>query len=286
MKPRSKKILTVAGTLTLFVCVVLVCFWSHAQARNQLCAGLENGLVQVNDPANSGFVSADSITAELFPMLDNLTQMRLADVNLGALRKHILSLDKIESAEVTRLNNNQLRVRVTPMVPVARVWPTAGRSYYVNREGKRISAERRFKIDVPQLYGDLPGGSPAALLPLLDYLNSDADMNRMVTMISASDSANIILVPAIRGHVINLGDASDIADKFSRLKVFYSKVLPVKGWEFYDTISLKWDNQIVATRRKGKLPDLRIEIIDELEHEEDDLETMQTTLPPKTQKKK
>ena len=96
-------------------------------------------------------------------------------------------------------------------------------------------------------------------------------------MISAQDSANIILVPAIRGHVINLGKAVNIADKFNRLRRFYAEVMPKKGWEFYDTISLKWDNQIVATRRKGKLPKLGIEIIQDLEGGEANEDTALTT---------
>ena len=102
----------------------------------------------------------------------------------------------------------------------------------------------------------LSGGSlrsfPAVrLLPLLDYMSAHGEWNALVSMISVRDSANVFLLPTMRGHVINFGDVDNIADKFSRLKTFYKEVLPVKGWEFYDTISVKWDGQIVATRRRG-----------------------------------
>nr|CDL66449.1 unnamed protein product [uncultured bacterium] len=51
-------------------------------------------------------------------------------------------------------------------------------------------------------------------------------------------------------------------------------VLPVKGWNFYDTISLKWDHQIVATRRKPGSR-LNIAIADENDEEKpDNIETM------------
>ena len=33
---------------------------------------------------------------------------------------------------------------------------------------------------------------------------------------------------------------------------FYREVLPVKGWNYYDTISVKWRGRVVATRREKK----------------------------------
>ncbi len=276
MSPKTKKIMCVSATMALLLYVVIGCIWAHGGARNLKCPGLEDGQVAVDDPSGSGFITPDSLTAELAPLLGNLTDTPVGDVNLSAIKKHLDGMEKIEKSEVLLLNNNRLRIRVTPMVPVARVWPHSGRSYYVNRTGKRVAATSRYKTDVPHIDGDLPAGSsPEQLMPLLDYLNSNPDMNKMITMISVADTSNIILVPAMRGHVINLGDASNVYSKFSRLRAFYSKVLPVKGWTFYDTISLKWDGQVVATRSRGKLPDLSIPV-DSLGVDGDAIETMQT----------
>lgn len=275
MKPRTKHIITIGTTLALALYAVIACAWADGRARTQFCTGLQDGGVRVIDPDGVGFVHADSLTRELTPILGDLTSKTVPEVNLGAIRDYIAGLDKIECAEVTMLNNNKLRITVTPLLPVARVWPPSGKSYYINREGKRIAATARYHIDVPQLYGSVT--SPGALLPLLDYLKSHPDMERIVSMISAADTANIVIVPAFRGPVVNLGDATDIDDKFARLQTFYRRVLPAKGWEYYDTISLKWDNQIVATRRKNKLPRLDVELIDELEHEGPDAGTIATT---------
>lgn len=274
MTPEVKRLLVIFGCVLLGLYVAVCCVWANYRADTQLCAGLQGDVVEVHDPDGIGFVRADELTAELQPLLGDLTRRRLSEINLDSLQRYLVGLDKIESAQVMRLNNNRLKISVVPMVPVARVWSSSGRgSYYVNRDGKRIKATSRYHLDVPQIAGDCDA---TAMLPLLDYLNTHPDAGRLVTMIEPRDTANIILVPGIRGHVINLGDARNIDDKFHRLGRFYSEVLPVKGWEHYDTISLKWDGQIVATRRHGKLPDLSIALIDELEHEEIDLGTLET----------
>ncbi len=280
MNIEKRKLITIFAGILLALYVVASCLWSNWRDNSELCAGLEGDAVEVIDEAGTGFVTSRELTAEIKPLLGELTQRRLSEISLLELKKYLESLDKIESAEVVRLNNNMLRIRVVPMVPVARVWPATGTgSYYVNRSGKKIAATRRYHVDVPQLSGNFNDKfTPVNLMPLFDYLKNNKDIGELITFISAADSSNIYLVPAIRGHVINLGDVSNIDNKFRRLTRFYSEVLPVKGWEHYDTISLKWDGQVVATRRHSKLPDLSVQIIDELEHEEVDPESVTTNL--------
>lgn len=271
MNPQTRKLITIFGCILLGLYLVVACVWANFKADNELCKGLENDRVEVIDPNGSGFVSSAELTADLKPRLGDLKSRRLSDIGLDSIRSYLIGLDKIETAEVMRLNNNRLRISVVPMVPIARIWPSKGPSYYVNREGKRIRAGARYHIDVPQVRGDYPAEK---LLPLLDYLNANPEVGKLITMIAARDSSNIYLVPAIRGHIINLGSIDNIDDKFKRLERFYANVMPHKGWEHYDTISLKWNRQVVATRRHGKLPDLTVPVISELENEGPDLETI------------
>ena len=51
------------------------------------------------------------------------------------------------------------------------------------------------------------------------------------------------------GQIIDFGSVANYENKFKKLLLFYEKVMPVRGWDTYDTISLKWMHQVVATRR-------------------------------------
>ena len=274
----KRTLIIIFGCVLLAFYLIVAVGWSRFSARSERCQGLEHNHIEVIDPDKLGFVTARELTDELVAMLgDSLSNLSYETLDLSKLQQKLNGLDKIERAEVVRLSDDRLRIRVWPMKPVARIW-SRGKSYYVNREGKRIAASSKYRIDVPQVVGRFDSiRSTKRLLPLLDNLGKRPDIERIITMINATDSANILLVPAMRGHVINLGSSTNINDKLNRLQTFYRKVLPVKGWDHYDTISLKWDGQIVATRRHGKLPDLSVKIIEELENEADDASTMSTS---------
>ncbi len=253
--------------------------WASRQARDQLCMGLEGGSVEVvTDPSrpDRGFVTPDEMTRQLGSLAQTMQTMPLSTIDLDSIARSLKQLSNLENATVNRLANNKVRIRVYPLEPLARIWSKDGKkSVYINREGKRMEADARFTIDVPQVTGNFTGNfSPDRLIPLFDWLNQHPEWNRLITMVTVRDSSDVILIPAMRGHVINFGRISSIPSKFARLQTFYTEVLPVKGWEYYDTISVKWDGQVVATRRKNKLPPTRLEIIEELENEGDTPDTM------------
>ena len=57
----------------------------------------------------------------------------------------------------------------------------------------------------------------------------------------------------------------------------YRKVLPLKGWEYYDTISVKWAGQVVASRRIKSIPEPAVRFDQEGDVEEENVDAMLTT---------
>lgn len=155
------------------------------------------------------------------------------------------------------LTDGRILIKVDPMEPVARVFEHDGGSYYINREGKRIGANARYHMDVPVILGNFNNDSLFSakdVIPLLDWLEDHPKWNNLVSAIKVESPTNVLLIPIVRGHVVNLGRIRNLDSKFDRLQKMYSKVLPTRGWETYDTISLKWGGQAVASRRHKNLP--------------------------------
>lgn len=252
---------------------------NQAYQREQ-CQGFDIRIVQPEGSRN--FVTRGEIMRLLHLWkLDNTSGPATA-VNLQAIEDKLRAEINIEYAEAQLLPDGHIRLTVTPMIPVARVFDYSGHSYYINREGKRLTANARYHLDVPIITGTFDKKhSPADILPVLNYIRRDSAWNAITAQLMVeSDTRDIILVPLIRGHVINLGDTTDIPGKLRRVMAMYHKVMPLKGWMYYDTISVKWGGQVVATRRVKSIPEPLIRFDQEGDVEEEDINSMLTDTGP------
>lgn len=178
-----------------------------------------------------------------------LIGMPINAVNTREIEKYLSRLKNLESVQCLVTADRRLEVRVVPMIPEIRVF-CGGKSWYVNKDGKAVETNAQFFSDVPVVEGNFRKGfQPKDILPLVRFIKNDSEMSNLVSMIVARDSKNLMLVPRINGHIINFGDTTRMTEKKRMLMSFYRKVMPYKGWQEYDTISVKFRNQIVATRR-------------------------------------
>jgi len=60
---------------------------------------------------------------------------------------------------------------------------------------------------------------------------------------------DLILTPLMGDHLIELGTSDNLQEKFRNMKAFYKQVLANRNWNKYESISLKYNNQVIAKRR-------------------------------------
>ncbi len=245
--------LKVIFSLMLAAYLVIALTMTASEPDTQLCRAFEITVEGGDGDGQQRFVTPGELARELDSLPEKAPGMALANINTQTIRRHLLDLDKIEDVEVVRLTDGTIRIKATPIIPVARIFDS-GESYYINRAGKRVSADARYHKDVPVIEGHFESNdstfTPASLLPLLSYISNDSVWNAYISMIKVKSPNDIILIPVIREHVINIGAPNNFDDKFARLKKFYSEVLPLQGWEKYDTLTLKWNGQLVASKRR------------------------------------
>lgn len=264
-----------ALTVVLAVYLAVALKATAEMSRSDSYAGCN---INVADSLASGFVTQLEISKECGGIMTWIKERRRDNVDIGLLERTLRGSDKIESVNVSVLNNGMLQIDVVPMVPVARVFDGPA-SYYINAVGKRISADPRYHVDVPVVVGSFPSSRPAVrLLPLLRHIASVPELDALVSTVKQEADGDIIIVPSIRGHVVNFGDTSLVADKFDRLMAFYRNVMPVRGWQTYDTVAVKWRGRVIASRRDKALGESALNAVVEQFDDIDDTETMITPL--------
>lgn len=247
LKKSIRLSLYISGTVLLLALLLIAGTWANGEARREVCQRVE---VIIENADSSSFITPKVIERELNRLGIHPEGQRFANINTLEIENRLGQTDFLENAECVMVHPNTLQIHVAQIVPVMRVFDD-GKSYYVNGSGKRYMANAFFHADVPVFSGKFTTQFPASkLLPLARYIENNSELRNFVSMVNVADSNNVYIVPAIYGHVVNIGHPDGLDNKFAKLKEFYTKVMPEKGWMFYDTISVKFSHQVVATRRK------------------------------------
>ncbi len=267
-----KRLIQNSILIVLAVALASSTLWARSKSRGELCERIE---VEVINADSTSFVTPQGILSDLKGQGIKVVGKYMGDINASDIEEALKMSPYLENADCVKCQDGRLLIRVSQLVPVFRVFD-GDDSYYVNRAGKRMAANAYYHSDVPVVQGHFTRAyPPTRMLPLIDYVESDSLLHSLVTMYCVRDTNNIILVPNISGHVVNIGNIDGMENKFAKLKLFYSEVLPKRGWNTYDTISVKWNHQIVATRRVKAVQQI-IEFDPEDDEQAPDIETMTT----------
>ena len=264
-----KKILSWFILVVLVAYVVCAAIWAHAEAAKNACKGID---IHIVEGSTTDSVSRQGVMTEIKRYPEKIIGTQVPRINTRKIEQYLKSFPQFEDVVCSFTTNGRLQVKVTPMVPELRVFEDSA-SYYINKDGKRMNSKSSFYVDVPVVSGKFNSTlKPTYVLPVTRFISRDPLLKGLIGMVHVEDDDNIILVPRIHGHVINFGDTNRLTEKRDALVAMYRKVLPYKGWEEYDTISLKFKGQVVATRRQKASNRPKIE-----DYEDTDME--EATLP-------
>ena len=224
--------------------------WAKGRTEGEKCVKVD---IRIENNDSTSFVNAEGVLQYLNQCHLRLIGVPMKDISTVAVEEALARSPYLEYGECVKGADGVLLVKVKQLVPVMRVMD-GDNAYYVNRDGKQMPVSTDFTSDVMIVKGHFTAQyPPKRLLPLIDYVQSDSVINALVGMIEFRDSNNIYIVPNIMGHVVNFGNVDNIENKFKKLLLFYRKVMPEKGWNTYDTISVKWRYQVVGNLRHKKV---------------------------------
>lgn len=256
--------------LALLSYIAIASMWAIDYAEQQT---LDDIVINIDKNSPTKFVTKEGVVQKLGKTADKIKHTPIAKLNIEKLERQLSQDNSFENVECYITSDNKLQIDIVPMIPEIRVFSPDGKSYYINKDGKRIDTGNEFFMDVPVVTGNFDQKFPAKnILPVTRHIAADDYLKNLITMIEVKSATNILLYPCIKGQVINIGDTTELTKKFDNLTLFYRKVMNHKGWETYDTISVKFRNQIVATRRDKSKKIHSIEVDDSVNIDEQSLQ--------------
>lgn len=208
----------------------------------------------------SVFINAKEVEALLVRATGGkLVGYPVASVNLHQAEKVLEENSWIDEAELYFDSGNSLHVTVSEKKPVARVFTLNSNSFFIDSLGRKIPVSNLSTAKLPVFTGFTDAkkwnADDSALLNsvriIANYVSADPFWNAQVAQIDITSGKKFEMIPVVGNHLVRLGDAQHIDQKFKRLLAFYKQVLSKTNFDRYKIIDVQYKGQVVASRSEG-----------------------------------
>lgn len=178
------------------------------------------------------------------------------DIDLKAIERELLTHKFVKKADVYKDLEGRLLVDVYQQRPIARLTPKDSPHAYISSEGEILPISDSFTSRVMLIGGDFAGKLTQSdlsehayglrVLELIKYVDESPFWRAQVAGIEIAQDGNIRLFPQVTKQLVAFGKPENIPEKFKKLEIFYTEILPGKGWNHYSQVNLKYQNQIIC----------------------------------------
>lgn len=205
--------------------------------------------VTIADAQNLNFVSKEDVQNLLQDKSVYPIGVRLDHINTDRLENYLKGKSRIKTAECFKTPNGELNVRVTQREPILRVKGIYG-DYYVDSERKMMPTSTIFTAYVPIATGYVTKEmSLGELGEFALFLRDHSFWNAQIEQIDVAKNGEVTLVPRVGDQLILMGTLENYQDKLDRLYALYVNGFNKIGWNKYKQITLKYEGQVVCTKR-------------------------------------
>ena len=250
-----KKLVTATVWLLVSSATVVLLIAATRNQNGKLCKEV---VVNIKGANAVGYVSKQHILNTISGGRPDLMPGQLIKTfDLQQLEKLLERNLWIRNAELFFDNNDVLHVDVTEREPVARVFRVDGESFYIDELGDELPITNDQVARVP-VFTSFPNETTAARTKDSVLKQQVKEMGQFILKdefwMAQIDQVNINnyefeLMPKLGNHIIQFGNAEKIEPKFDRLLLFYKKIMHKTGWNYYSTLDVRYDKQLVALRR-------------------------------------
>ena len=204
--------------------------------------------VKIKDSIDSGFVSNKDIEKIVKTQYPDWEGNSVYSVNKEILEEKIDKVPYVKKSEVYTSLSGCLVAEINQRNPIVRI--LQGRGYYIDEEGKKMPLSTKFTSRVLVVSGAVNDQLiKEELFELVKFITNDEFWNSQITQIHVTKGKEYILVPRVGAHKIDLGSIENYEKKFKKLYALYTNGFAKTGWNKYNRINLKYENQVVCTKK-------------------------------------
>lgn len=255
----SKKAIQVALSVLGIIGLLVSAGFAILKQENQEVKSFSVG---INPLEGDEFLDENDIVSLVTARLDTFQGKPSAEVDLLAIERLVEQEAPVKNAEAYIEVNGNLKVDVALKTVIARVLPTEGKGYYIDKQGDKMPWVSSFTPRVLLVSGWVdrylvsaePNTTVALRKKLLfsdlyefsSYVYHDKFWSKQLVQVYINHDGDAELVCLIGNQKIVFGALSNSKKKLEKLRMYYEQVVEKVGWNKYEEVNLKFENQIVC----------------------------------------
>lgn len=240
-----KKIKPILITLALLAYIIFTFAFVNKKSDAILVTGID---IDIIDSLNTHFICDSEIKSLILKNHPGLIGKQATKINKEHLERVINKIPSVKNTEVFTSLKGCLHLEIEQRKPVVRL--LKGKGFYIDEEGKRMPLSSSYTSRVLVVSGHIKDRTiESDLMPLVNFITKDEFWSSQINQIYVDSKDEYILIPRVGGQKIELGKIDNFERKFSKLYALYKNGFSTVGWNKYNKINLKYENQVVCTKR-------------------------------------
>ncbi len=254
MKKRLLKIWHYGRVAMLIIILTALIGFVEKKQGKRLCKAIE---VNIDNQYQNYFINE----SDVIEIITDRGGRKVVGKPFGELNLKEMELalkeDKfVEDAEVYKDLNGNLIISIEQSRPIARLMSKKMSGRYISEKGDVLPLSKRFTPRVVLIDGAFADNTTLyhlyetelgrQVMDLLKFIKRDKFWRAQIAQMRIDKKGNIKMYTQVSKQVVDFGKPEDIEEKFRKLKIFYKKILPAKGWNSYNSVSVKFKNQIIC----------------------------------------
>lgn len=214
--------------------------------------------------AKIGFLDKEKLLTAM-NNFQNLDSIKVKQLKISKLELELMKNPYVQSADAFTNIDGKLIVNISEKVPVVRIFNKKTSGYYLTESGDILPLSNNYSARVFMVNGYLnipfvkgfasvkdtvyQNTTLKEILELSNTLSKNEFLKSQINQIYINSKLEFELIPEFGNHTIIVGDLKNLDKKLQKLEAFYKQALLVEGLDKYKTINLKFDGQLVCTKK-------------------------------------
>jgi len=200
------------------------------------------------DAGENLFMNYEMVNKLLIQKGKTVKNERLSTLDLHLLESKVQSHPMVENAAIFLTVDGLLKSKVKQREPIARVISKTN-NYYIDEQAKKMPLSLNHSARVVLVSGNIMDEDNAQIYQLVKKIVSNDFLKKQIIGIRKMTNNEFVLKARVGDQKIELGKIENLNKKFMNLESFLKKASIDKTLEDYSHINLKYDNQVVCTKK-------------------------------------